>query len=61
MSSPSWSFATPADLLHMLGDSVPSIRKAQALQYVGHLKSGPVAAESRIGCTATTLTQGAIR
>lgn len=36
---------SPADLLHMREGDVPSVRIAQALQYVGHLKSGPVATE----------------
>lgn len=30
---------SPADLLHMREDDVPSVRTEQALQYVGHLKS----------------------
>lgn len=33
---------SPADLLHMREGDVPSVRIQQALQYVGHLKSGPV-------------------
>ena len=32
---------SPADLLHMREGDVPSIQIAQALQYVGHLKSPP--------------------
>ena len=32
---------SPADLLHMREGDVPSVRTEQALQYVGHLKSGP--------------------
>lgn len=32
---------SPADLLHMREGDVPSVRIAQSLQYVGHLKSGP--------------------
>ena len=31
---------SPADLLHMREGDVPSVRTEQALQYVGHLKSG---------------------
>ena len=34
---------SPADLLHMREGDVPSVRTEQALQYVGHLKAGPVA------------------
>lgn len=33
---------SPADLLHMREGDVPSVRIQQTLQYVGHLKSGPV-------------------
>lgn len=29
---------SPADLLHMREDDVPSVRTHQALRYVGHLK-----------------------
>jgi hypothetical protein len=36
---------SPADLLHMREGDVPSVRIEQALHYVGHLKSGPVATE----------------
>lgn len=36
---------SPADLLHMREGDVPSVRIEQALHYVGHLKSGPTAAE----------------
>ena len=36
---------SPADLLHMREGDVPSVRIAQSLHYVGHLKSGPVATE----------------
>lgn len=32
---------SPADLLHMREGDVPSIQITQALQYVGHLKTGP--------------------
>jgi hypothetical protein len=33
----------PGDLLHMREGDVPSIKIHQALQYVGHLKSPPLA------------------
>lgn len=36
---------SPADLLHMREGDVPSVRIEQALQYVGHLKSGPATTE----------------
>ena len=36
---------SPADLLHMREGDVPSVRIEQALQYVGHLKAGPVATD----------------
>ena len=36
---------SPADLLHMREGDVPSVRIAQTLHYVGHLKAGPVATE----------------
>jgi len=36
---------SPADLLHMREGDVPSVRIEQALHYVGHLKSGPVATD----------------
>ncbi len=36
---------SPADLLHMREGDVPSVRIAQSLQYVGHLKSGPATTE----------------
>lgn len=36
---------SPADLLHMREGDVPSVRTEQALQYVGHLKSGPAATD----------------
>lgn len=39
---------SPADLLHMREGDVPSVRTEQALQYVGHLKSGPVATEIEV-------------
>lgn len=39
---------SPADLLHMREGDVPSIHIAQALHYVGHLKSGPVATEVEV-------------
>jgi hypothetical protein len=39
---------SPADLLHMREGDVPSVRTEQALQYVGHLKSGPVATEVEV-------------
>lgn len=39
---------SPADLLHMREGDVPSVRTEQALQYVGHLKSGPVATETEV-------------
>lgn len=39
---------SPADLLHMREGDVPSVRIEQSLQYVGHLKSGPVATESEL-------------
>ncbi|MEX1167658.1 MAG: YaeF family permuted papain-like enzyme, partial [Hydrogenophaga sp.] len=38
---------SPADLLHMREGDVPSVRTEQALQYVGHLKSGPVATDTK--------------
>jgi hypothetical protein len=34
---------SPADLLHMRENDVPSVRSHQALQYVGHLKFEPAA------------------
>lgn len=37
---------SPADLLHMREGDVPSVRIDQALQYVGHLKSGPTATDT---------------
>ncbi len=37
---------TPGDLLHMRQGDVPSIKIHQALQYVGHLKTPPVVAQS---------------
>ena len=37
---------SPADLLHMREGDVPSVRTEQALQYVGHLKSGPAATDT---------------
>lgn len=39
---------SPADLLHMREGDVPSVRIAQSLQYVGHLKSGPAATEVEV-------------
>lgn len=39
---------SPADLLHMREGDVPSVRIEQALHYVGHLKSGPVATEAQV-------------
>ena len=36
---------SPADLLHMREGDVPSVRIAQSLQYVGHLKAGPATTE----------------
>ena len=39
---------SPADLLHMREGDVPSVRTEQALLYVGHLKSGPVATETEV-------------
>ena len=36
----------PGDLLHMREGDVPSIKIHQALQYVGHLKSPPLAVAS---------------
>lgn len=39
---------SPADLLHMREGDVPSVRTEQALQYVGHLKSGPIATDSEV-------------
>ena len=38
----------PADLLHMREGDVPSVRIAQSLQYVGHLKSGVVATDVEV-------------
>lgn len=43
---------SPADLLHMREGDVPSVRIAQALHYVGHLKSGPVATEVELASSA---------
>lgn len=37
---------SPADLLHMRDDDVPSVRTEQSLQYVGHLKGGTELAEA---------------
>lgn len=34
---------SPADLLHMREGDVPSVRTEQTLQYVGHLKTSPIA------------------
>ena len=39
---------SPADLLHMREGDVPSVRIEQALQYVGHLKAGPVATDFEV-------------
>ncbi len=39
---------SPADLLHMREGDVPSVRIAQSLQYVGHLKSGPAATDVEV-------------
>ena len=39
---------SPADLLHMREGDVPSVRIAQSLQYVGHLKSGPATTEVEV-------------
>lgn len=39
---------SPADLLHMREGDVPSVRTEQALQYVSHLKSGPVVNNSEV-------------
>lgn len=39
---------SPADLLHMREGDVPSVRTEQSLQYVGHLKAGPVAVETEL-------------
>lgn len=39
---------SPADLLHMREGDVPSVRTEQALQYVGHLKSGPAATDMEV-------------
>lgn len=39
---------SPADLLHMREGDVPSVRTEQALQYVGHLKSGPATTEEEV-------------
>jgi cell wall-associated NlpC family hydrolase len=39
---------SPADLLHMREGDVPSVRIEQALHYVGHLKSGPVATDVEV-------------
>ncbi len=39
---------SPADLLHMREGDVPSVRIEQALQYVGHLKSGPATTEVEV-------------
>ena len=39
---------SPADLLHMREGDVPSVRIEQALQYVGHLKAGPVATDVEV-------------
>jgi len=36
---------SPADLLHMREGDVPSVQIKQALQYVGHLKGGPLATD----------------
>jgi hypothetical protein len=36
---------SPADLLHMREGDVPSVRIAQSLQYVGHLKSSPASTD----------------
>ena len=36
---------SPADLLHLREGDVPSVRSHRALQYVGHLKFQPVAAD----------------
>lgn len=44
---------SPADLLHMREGDVPSIRIEQALHYVGHLKSGPVATEVELASLKT--------
>ncbi|MDM7948880.1 distant relative of cell wall-associated hydrolase [Hydrogenophaga sp.] len=43
---------SPADLLHMREGDVPSVRTEQALQYVGHLKSGPVATDVEVAASA---------
>jgi hypothetical protein len=43
---------SPADLLHMREGDVPSIQIAQALQYVGHLKSPPPLEAERLAYTA---------
>ena len=44
---------SPADLLHMREDDVPSVRTDQALQYLGHLKSpGDPAAGEALASTA---------
>ena len=39
---------SPADLLHMREGDVPSVRTEQALQYVGHLKSGPITTDTEV-------------
>lgn len=39
---------SPADLLHMREGDVPSVRIAQSLQYVGHLKAGPAATDVEV-------------
>lgn len=43
---------SPADLLHMREGDVPSVRTEQALQYVGHLKSGPAATDVEMAVRA---------
>ena len=43
---------SPADLLHMREGDVPSIQIAQALQYVGHLKSPPPLEAEQLAYTA---------
>jgi cell wall-associated NlpC family hydrolase len=43
-ADPRW--VSPADLLHMREDDVPSIAATQPLRYIGHLKYGPPLAQA---------------
>jgi len=43
---------SPADLLHMREGDVPSVRIEQALQYVGHLKSGPATTDVEVASSS---------